>query len=218
MAAGGAVGEERRGDVAPVGELEEAPITVQEGELDPFVRHTFEDSPIGEYLRRQRTLRGVSLQELSSATRIPLRSLERLEGGEFDGETDGFVRGFVRTVAVALGLDAEDAVSRVLEEPTHGAWERQPASRRVKQRFAALFLVALAAVGYLIFQSVWDMLLGSAADDSDRELVLWRDPVRTLAETAGIEVDPAAEINPGLGTLASGRPEQVVQPAESGER
>lgn len=210
--------EERTVEVVPVGEPAEAPVAVQEEELDPSVRHTFEDAPIGEYLRRQRTLRGVSLQELSSATRIPLRSLERLEGGGFDGETDGYVRGFVRTVAVALGLDAEDTVSRVLEEPTPGSWERQSAQRRVKRRFAAFFLVAVAVVGYVIVQSVWDMLLGSAADDSDRELVLWRDPVRGLAESAGVVVDPGAEIAPGLGPLVSGRSEQVVPPAESGGR
>ncbi|HPG28255.1 MAG TPA: helix-turn-helix domain-containing protein, partial [Myxococcota bacterium] len=74
--------------------------------LDPA--QTFEDRPIGEYLRRQRLLRGMSTEELAALTRIPLRSLERLESGHFDGETDGFVRGFVRTVATALGLDADD--------------------------------------------------------------------------------------------------------------
>ena len=65
---------------------------------------------IGRYLARQRRLRGVSLDDLAAQTCIPRRSLERLEDGAFDRQADGFVRGFVRTVAAALGLDAEEAV------------------------------------------------------------------------------------------------------------
>ena len=79
---------------------------------------------IGEYLKRQRTLRGITIEELAASTRIPLRSLERLEAGYFDGMTDGFVRGFVRTVSGALGLDADQTVARMLEEPAGRRWER----------------------------------------------------------------------------------------------
>ena len=93
-------------------------------EPSPAAAETFVTAPIGEYLRSQRRLRDVSIEELSASTRIPLRSLERLERGEFDGETDGFARGFVRTVAIALGLDVDDAISRMLQEPGPGVWER----------------------------------------------------------------------------------------------
>ncbi len=161
---------------------------------------TFESRPIGEYLRRQRTLRGISVEELSSLTRIPLRSLERLERGEFDGETDGFVRGFVRTVALALGLDAEDTISRMLKEPAVGAWERHQPGRRTKQWFAAISLLVMAALGLLLLQAGWRVLVGSGSDDPDRQVIVWRDPVRSLAEATGAEVDPAGEIDPSRGT------------------
>ena len=75
------------------------------------------DASIGSFLARQRRLRGISVEELAQLTRIPLRSLERLEAGAFDATPDGFVRGFVRTVAEALGLDPVDAVNRLLREP-----------------------------------------------------------------------------------------------------
>ncbi len=79
---------------------------------------TGNESPeaIGAYLRRQRSLRGISLEALHKATQIPLRSLERLEAGAFDNKPDGFVRGLVRTVAEALGLNPSETVARMLRE------------------------------------------------------------------------------------------------------
>lgn len=164
------------------------------------VAGTFEDAPIGEYLRRQRILRDVSLDELASMTRIPLRSLERLERGEFDGECDGFVRGFVRTVAIALGLDVDDAVARMLQEPAVGVWERHASGRRAKQVVTIGALAATLIVSLLVLQAGWRMLVGASADDPSRAVVVWRDPVRSLAEAVGAEVDPAGEIDPSRGS------------------
>lgn len=174
------------------------------------VAGTFEDVPIGEYLRRQRMLRDVSLDELAAMTRIPLRSLERLERGEFDGESDGFVRGFVRTVALALGLDVDDTVARMLQEPAVGVWERRASGRRLKQAIAIGALAAIVLVSLLVLQAGWRMLVGASADDPARAVVVWRDPVRSLAEAVGAEVDPAGEIDPSRGSrveppTASGR-------------
>ncbi len=156
---------------------------------------TFESRPIGEYLRRQRLLRGMSTEELASITRIPLRSLERLESGQFDGETDGFVRGFVRTVANALGLDADDAISRMLQEPTPGAWERHSSSRNLKQALVGLVLLLGLVVIFFVLRAGWSVLLGDASTPGSREVVLWHDPVRALAEATGVQLDPAGEID-----------------------
>jgi transcriptional regulator with XRE-family HTH domain len=78
--------------------------------------------PLGRWLARERRLRGLSLDEVAAATRIPRRSLERLEAGAFDSQPDGFTRGFVRTVADAMGLDATEAMARLLGEvaPSRG--------------------------------------------------------------------------------------------------
>ncbi len=159
---------------------------------------TFESRPIGEYLRRQRVLRGISAEELSSITRIPLRSLERLESGQFDGETDGFVRGFVRTVATALGLDADDAIARMLREPAPGTWERHASNRGLKQGLVAIVLLALTVVAFFVLRAGWNALLGTASMPDSREVVLWHDPVRALAEATGASLEPPREIESGL--------------------
>ncbi|MFK7894258.1 MAG: helix-turn-helix domain-containing protein [Myxococcota bacterium] len=156
----------------------------------------FEPGPIGGYLRKQRILREISISELSSMTRIPQRSLERLESGQFDGETDGFVRGFVRTVANALGLDEEDTLSRMLQEPSLGVWERHSTQRSLKQGLALVVIALVAVVGFVILRTGWNVLVGVTSDAGRGEVVLWQDPVRALAEATGAAVDPMAEIDP----------------------
>ena len=137
---------------------------------------------IGRYLARQRRLRGVSLDDLAAQTRIPRRSLERLEDGAFDRQADGFARGFVRTVAAALGLDAEEAVMRLLEEPEveSGDFEIR---RLALQRWAVGSVIVFSALAAIF--GVWALWTsdsrhapGSAAD----EIVYRRDAVRELAE------------------------------------
>ncbi|HXN64751.1 MAG TPA: helix-turn-helix domain-containing protein [Candidatus Acidoferrales bacterium] len=62
----------------------------------------------GEHLRREREMRGVSLDEITSATRIGTRFLQALENEQWDQLPGGiFNRGFVRAVAHYLGLDEE---------------------------------------------------------------------------------------------------------------
>ena len=179
--------------------------------LGSGVDATFESRPIGEYLRRQRILRGMSAEELASITRIPLRSLERLESGQFDGETDGFVRGFVRTVATALGLDADDAISRMLREPAAGAWEPHLASHGSKRGLLLLALSITLVVGFFVLRAGWNLLLGTASTPSSREVVLWQDPVRALAEASGVSLDPVGAIAPS--SLAEDSEEALRRPA-----
>jgi len=69
----------------------------------------------GEHLRREREMRGVSLDEICAATRIGNRFLEALENEEWDQLPGGvFNRGFVRAVARFLGLDEEAFVAEYM--------------------------------------------------------------------------------------------------------
>ena len=70
----------------------------------------------GERLRRERELRGISLDEISSATKIGTRLLRALEKGQLDLLPGGiFNKGYVRAYARHLGLDEEQAVADYLE-------------------------------------------------------------------------------------------------------
>jgi len=68
--------------------------------------------PFGEHLRRERELRGVSLEEIATATRINTRFLEALENEQWDRLPGGaFDRGFIRSIARFLGLDEDGLVA-----------------------------------------------------------------------------------------------------------
>jgi transcriptional regulator with XRE-family HTH domain len=165
----------------------------------------FEGQPIGSYLRLQREIRGISAEELALQTRIPLRSLERLESGSFDGETDGFVRGFVRTVADALGLDPDDTISRMLAEPKLEESSRIDLSVALSRAFVGVAVVVLMAAAIGLVKAVG--MSGEAASSGIplSEQVYRRDPVRALAEAqAAIQADRlvAAELSVQLPLVA----------------
>jgi hypothetical protein len=150
--------------------------------------------PIGAYLARQRVLRGITLEGLAETTRIPVRSLARLEAGVFDAAPDGFARGFVRTVALALGLPPDETVARML--PEANADDRQ----RGRLRIWFQRVLGAAALGFAILAVVWtvtgrQLLPSDWAGDRD-ELVLRRDAIRALAEQQLHRVPPASEPSP----------------------
>ena len=67
----------------------------------------------GEDLRREREIRGISLKEISDATKISKRFLEALERNDHKTlPAPVFTRGFVREYARYVGLSAEDMVNR----------------------------------------------------------------------------------------------------------
>ncbi len=68
---------------------------------------------IGTFLRRERELRGISLEEVADTTRIPVRALVQLEDGRFEslpGEV--FVKGFLRAYARAVGVRSDEVLAR----------------------------------------------------------------------------------------------------------
>ena len=72
------------------------------------------DCAIGEELRDARVNAGLSLDEISSRTKIRVRILESIEANDFSmcgGET--YARGHVRQMAKVVGLDPDELITRV---------------------------------------------------------------------------------------------------------
>jgi cytoskeleton protein RodZ len=66
----------------------------------------------GDRLRREREMRGITLDEIGESTKISRRHLEALEGEHFDQLPGGvFNKGFVRAYARFLGIDEDQAVA-----------------------------------------------------------------------------------------------------------
>ncbi len=69
-------------------------------------------SSVGSYLRDLRTQRGVSLEEISRATRVLTQYLEALESDAFEAlPAPVFTKGFIRAYCQALGILPHDAVA-----------------------------------------------------------------------------------------------------------
>src|ERR1700722_2146274 len=125
----------------------------------------------GEHLKREREMRGVSLDEICAATRIGTRFLEALENEEWDRLPGGvFNRGFVRAVARFLGLDEDGLVAEYAlamsehtgapasmwtSQPHHqqlaGHWPANPEANwplRIGVLIALLFLAGAVWLGW----------------------------------------------------------------------
>lgn len=68
------------------------------------------ESP-GEYLKRERELRGTSLTAVYEAIRVPKKYLNALEADEYDAlPHPTFVKGFIKSYCRHLGIDETEAV------------------------------------------------------------------------------------------------------------
>ena len=157
----------------------------------------------GEHLRREREMRGVSLEEIAGATRISTRFLDALEKEAWDRLPGGvFNRGFVRTVARFLGLEEETLLAEyalATRPPGASAIPSEPPPQPFAPRRAPwialgmALLLALAAGGAYGWQ--------------------WLSARRAELNAAASAV-PAKPVPPGLPPLAPALPAEPVRPPE----
>lgn len=107
---------------------------------------------IGHVLKHQREERRLSIEELSSTTRIPRKTLECLEEDRFEDLPSGvFVRGFIKAYASAVDIDADEVLARFDEErPTSSAPTPLASVERSRSHRAILIALATAALFVII--------------------------------------------------------------------
>jgi len=117
-------------------------------------------SGFGERLKRERELRGVSRDEICTATRIGTRFLEALENEQWGILPGGiFNRGFIRAVARFLGLDEDDLLAEydlALSEQTAQIEAKPPVPQAPPRPTAGrsmwlgtLYVIILLGTGWL---------------------------------------------------------------------
>ena len=103
--------------------------------------------PPGMVLREARERRGMTVEAVSSETRIPASSIHRIEEGAYgDLPAQVFVRGFLRAYARAVAIDPDEVIR--LFEAEHGPSRPPKASRwpglfRMRRRSRLGLLVAI---------------------------------------------------------------------------
>ena len=74
--------------------------------MSDFAEEKASNEKLGEYLKRVRESKGISLEEFSQKTRVSLEHLQEIEAGEWNKfPVEAYVRGYLNSIAVALGLD-----------------------------------------------------------------------------------------------------------------
>jgi len=167
-------------------------------------------------------MRGVSLEEISAATRISTRFLQALEKENW-GQLPGgvFNRGFIRSVAKFLGLDGDDLVSEYeLERKEPAETPAVPVKvgempRNWRPAAAALAIVAaLVGGGWFAYQRYALEVSHRIHSHGTSAVVSGPDDPAKTDMTVNSETGDPATGDPVAGTLqrtaATGAPNQAV--------
>jgi cytoskeletal protein RodZ len=129
---------------------------------------------VGERLRHAREARGLSLEDVATQTRVPIRHLRNIEDSNWeDLPAVTYTVGFGRSYANAVGLDGAEIGRELREQLGDGARAPQvsptvyapPDPARVPSRslaWAAGLLLVVLVAGYLI----WRSQLGDGGDET----------------------------------------------------
>jgi cytoskeleton protein RodZ len=172
---------------------------------------------LGDRLRREREMRGVTLEEISESTKISKRSLQALEEEDFDLLPGGiFNKGFVRAYARYLGIDEEQAVADYLsasnEQPPPE--DQFPLEVRKKEEGTpplnpkrSLLPLILAALALVVVVGGWTFWTKYKSQETSPEIVTAVNapanpaPGTTPAESAVLPVsDKNATVSPATQT------------------
>jgi cytoskeleton protein RodZ len=71
------------------------------------------DVSLGEFLRYERELRGITIEQVASATKVGVRTLHALEADHYSElPAKPFIRGFVNSYCRFIGLDSKELLAR----------------------------------------------------------------------------------------------------------
>jgi cytoskeletal protein RodZ len=81
---------------------------------------------LGEFLRQERERRGITIEQVASATKVGVRTLHSLEADHYaDLPAKPFIRGFVTSYCRFIGLDPKEILAR-FEEYIHSKANERP--------------------------------------------------------------------------------------------
>ena len=153
-------------------------------------------SSIGRVLKQEREERRVSIEELSSTTRIPRKSLECLEEDRFEDLPSGvFVRGFIKAYASAVDIDADEVLAQFDEEQPKSAAPPPLASVENRRGYGAILLVLGMAALFAIIVATFALVRRAPAQ---------RDPIElSSAQPCQVEVATVERSFFGPSTIAT---------------
>ena len=110
----------------------------------------------GSYIKHERELRGVPLEEISRITKIHIRFLEALEDNRFDdlpGEV--FIKGYIKSYANIIGSDVDEMLNSYEESIENKLIEKgrnsQSKSPNTAKKYIGFVIAGLSILALLFF-------------------------------------------------------------------
>ena len=184
---------------------------------------------LGEFLRQEREKRGITIEQVASATKISVRLLHLLESDQYaELPAKPFIRGFVSSYARFIGVDSKEILTqfgdfldvRSFERPTRDAGHSGYAfeKREGEQSRTILWIVmggflVFGAIGFAVFKPSLHHHKGSHLDKLKEANPDEASP--SPSESVGLAVGPAPSASPvaSPSSLPSASPSPSVKPS-----
>ncbi len=145
----------------------------------------------GSYLKHERELRGVPLEEISRATKIHIRFLKALEDNSFDElPEEVFIKGYIRSYANITGLDVEEMLNIYKESVEFKNQENIPlkiSSVKTQSKTLLTFgLLILVVVGLLFGAGI---LIRKRGDPEQEKVSLMQEQAEIATPKSPISSD-----------------------------
>lgn len=181
-------------------------------------------SELGQLLKKARTQRGLTLDDLQESTKIRKRYLEAIEEGNYSVLPGNFyVRAFIRSYAEAVGLDPADVLQlyrvdvpdppvETKAEPVRRRRRKKPRNtQRMNRWLSALLFISFPLLIVIVFYYfAYDGFQGRAEPPDDPLPLTDRvdtetepEPVELPTETLQPEPEPEPEPEPAISLLKS---------------
>ena len=122
----------------------------------------------GAYLKSERELRGVTIDEVASKTKIHTRYLHALENNQFDklpGEV--FINGFIRSIAKVIGADENEllsAYSDIIKEPSNDV-KNLSTTDKEKYKLDIKFILLISLIILFFSGAIWGLKFNLQKDN-----------------------------------------------------
>ncbi|MBD3309131.1 hypothetical protein GF339_22215 [candidate division KSB3 bacterium] len=119
------------------------------------------DMQFGESLRKERELRGITIEEISQHTKVHHRFLEAIENDDLSAlPAKAFAKGFLRSYARMVGLDEDEVITNF--EYSHRSLHKKNSAGQLTQRASSrsrnrLFLLTMLLI-IVLFIAILIML------------------------------------------------------------
>ncbi|MCK4739857.1 MAG: helix-turn-helix domain-containing protein [Deltaproteobacteria bacterium] len=174
---------------------------------------------VGQYLKRERELRGVSLEEISGFARISVNLLLALESDDFETLPHRiFVKGYILSYCKCIGLDDTEAVLKyeTLLKEKEGEKTSEPVSDRFKSSESERFALPHSVmIGTFVFLGVAVIIVYSIFFNSPQESDKFTLKAKSEVEKTTTQVEDAAIFPPLQSELLSSSSEALSLEAVS---